>query len=478
MADALIFVEALSLAVFALVTFAFVISSIWEGEKRAAFIGGVTFSILLGGMICLLALKTVGFFQSIPGLLILLVGLVIPVAALLLLIRAGQNPRALQGTKGYIVGEVERFDERDQVFARNRSLPPSSEQYRVFYREHPQWEEHDAKRRERGGPLGIPGTIDKPYEGPNVAALFASFSIPGHLGISHIVQPKAHPHFTQGERSSISPEEATSRVKGFALHLGADLVGITELNPLWVYSRRGEIFWDNWEEWGTEIEVPHSYAIVFAMEMSRDMVWAAPHTTSAVESGAVYAKGAFIATEIASFIANLGYSATANHLRHYDVLLVPMAVDAGLGEVGRFGYLITKGFGPRVRLGCVTTDLPLIPDRPVDIGVEDFCSRCKKCAYGCPSNSIPFDAPREVNGTLRWKLKAETCFDYWGKIGTDCCLCMRVCPWSHPRTLPHRLVTELVVRNQIARRIFSPMDDLFYGRRPKPASPPKWATYT
>jgi reductive dehalogenase len=476
MADVLIFVEVLCLAVFALVTFAFVISSLWEREKRAALIGGVAFCILLGGEIGLFALKTIGFFQSTPGFLILLVGLVFPVALLLLLIRTGQNPRALQGTKGYIVGEVERFDERDQVFARNRSLPPGSEQYRMFYREHPQWEEHDAKRRERGGPLGIPGTIDKPYEGSNVAALFASFSIPPHLGSSHIVQPKAHPHFHE-ERISSTPEEATNRVKGFALHLGADFVGITELNPLWVYSRRGEIFWDNWEEWGTEIEVPHSYAIVFAMEMSRDMVWAAPHTASAVESGVVYAKGAFIATELASFIANLGYSATANHLRHYDALLVPMAVDAGLGEVGRFGYLITKEFGPRVRLGCVTTDLPIIPDRPVDIGVEDFCSRCKKCAHCCPSNSIPFDAPQETNGTLRWKLNAETCFDYWGKIGTDCCLCMRVCPWSHPRTLPHSLITGLVVRNRIARRLFSPMDDLFYGRRPKPASPPKWATY-
>jgi reductive dehalogenase len=477
MADVLIFIDALSLAVLALFTLAFVFSSLWEKERRAAIIGGMAFCILLGGEIGLFALKAVDFFQSTPGLLILLAGLVFPVGALLLLIRTGQNPRALQGTKGYILGKVRRFDERDQVFARNRSLPPGSEQYRMFYSEHPQWEERDAKRRERGGPLGVPGTIDKPHEGPNVAALFASFSIPHYLGSSHTVQPKAHPHFHE-EKVSLSPEEATSRVKGFALHLGADLVGIAEINPLWVYSRRGEIFWNNWEDWGTEIKVPQSYAIVFAMEMSRDMIWAAPHTASVVESGLIYAKGAFIATELASFIANLGYSATANHLRHYDVLLVPMAVDAGLGELGRFGFLITKELGPRVRLGCVTTDLPLLPDRPVDIGVEDFCRVCKKCAHCCPSKSIPFDAPLEVNGTLRWKLNAETCFDYWGRIGTDCCLCMRVCPWSHPRTLPHRLITELVVRNRIARRIFSPTDDLFYGKKPRPASPPKWATYT
>jgi epoxyqueuosine reductase QueG len=130
-----------------------------------------------------------------------------------------------------------------------------------------------------------------------------------------------------------------------------------------------------------------------------------------------------------------------------------------MGEVGRLGLLMTKKFDPRVRLACVTTDLPLIPDDPVDIGVEDFCRVCKRCVH-CPSKSIPFDAPREVNGTLKWKLNAETCFEYWAKNGPDCCLCMRVCPWSHPGTLPHRLIVELIVRNQIARRIFSNLDDL------------------
>lgn len=473
--DTLIFIEALFLAALALFTLTLVVSSIWEREKRAALIGGVAFLILLGGAIGLFALRAAGFFQSTSGFVILLVGLVIPVAVLLLLIGTGRNPRALQGTTGYIVGEVKKFDEREQVFSRGY-LPPDSEQYQAFYGEHPQWEEHDGERRKMGIPMGMPGAIDKPHEGPNVAALFASFSIPHHLGNPHAVQPQASPFFG-GKRMPLSPEEATERVKGLALHLGADLVGIAEINPLWVYSTRGHIKDDNWERWGSEIELSHPYAITFAIEMSRDMVWTAPHTPSVVESGLAYSQVAFVAAELASFVANLGYSATANHFQHYDVLLVPMAVDAGLGEPGRLGLLMTKEFGPRVRLGCVTTDLPLIPDGPVDIGVEDFCRVCKKCAHCCPSKSIPFDDPREVNGTLRWKVNAETCFEYWARVGTDCCLCMRVCPWSHPRTLPHRLITELVARNQVARRIFSPMDDLFYGKKPKPASPPKWATY-
>jgi hypothetical protein len=109
--------------------------------------------------------------------------------------------------------------------------------------------------------------------------------------------------------------------------------------------------------------------------------------------------------------------------------------------------------------------------------VENFCRVWKKCALCCPSKSTPFDDLVEVNGSLRWKLNAETCFDQWAKFGTDCNVCMRVCPWSHRRTWPHRVVIWVSVRNRWARRLFSVMDDLFYGRIPRPALPPKWASY-
>jgi epoxyqueuosine reductase QueG len=54
------------------------------------------------------------------------------------------------------------------------------------------------------------------------------------------------------------------------------------------------------------------------------------------------------------------------------------ASDTGLGEMGRFGYRITNELGPWVRIFAVTTDLPLVANNPVDIGVEDFCGYCKK----------------------------------------------------------------------------------------------------
>ena len=206
--------------------------------------------------------------------------------------------------------------------------------------------------------------------------------------------------------------------------------------------------------------------------MDIDLTMCAPHTPTLIESMREYAKGAFISTQLAAFVANLGYSATANHLRHYQLILPPIAVDAGLGEISRMGYLMTKEFGPRVRLGAITTDMPLIPDKPVDLGIQSFCAICKKCAVCCPSKSIPDDDPSEFNGSLRWKLNEESCFDYWAKVGTDCNVCMRVCPWSHARTWPHKLVVFLTQRNKMNQKIFAKLDDIFYGRKPKAKKPP------
>ncbi|MBW2303993.1 MAG: reductive dehalogenase [Deltaproteobacteria bacterium] len=473
----LVILTGAALTLQALIGLSFFLSSVWERERRAAILGGLQFLVMAGVFILFLYLERLGVFRSGPGPWILLCVLLAGGIIIALLVRrTAPNKRALEGTRGLIVGEVRRQDERETVFARNRSLRPGTERYSAFYREHPEYEEFDAKRRLPGGISGPPGRIDKPHEVPNVAATLAQQVIALSLSAPERVRPNTAPPL-RGKAVKISPREAALRVKGFARHMGADLVGITRVNPLWFYSNRGEIFNENWEDWGKEIPVEHEFAVVFATEMSLDMIATSPHTPTSIESNCQYAKGAAIATQLASYIANLGYSATANHFRHYEALMVPLAVDAGLGELSRMGYLVTKEFGPRVRLAAVTTNMPLVPDKPVDLGVEDFCRICKKCAVCCPSGSIPMGEQREVNGTLRWKLDAESCFEYWGKIGTGCNVCMRVCPWSHARTFPHRLIVELVSRNSLSRRLFTIMDDLFYGRIPKPRKGPEWAKF-
>ncbi len=442
----------------------FTIESLREKEPRAPAFGMIGVAFHLVAAILLLLWPA----SRLP--LTVFLGLLLA-GGLALLVPGKANSRALQGSAGFVVGDVVRADERDIVFARNRSLQPRSEAYRRYYEAHPEREAADAARRNRGGPLGKIGAIDHGYP-PNVAMVLAAFAMPVHLGPHAHVDPPP-----DAVRIEMEPERASRIVKGLARHLGADLVGICRVDSHWAYSRRGEIFYDNWAEWGAEIAAPLPFAVLLATEMDHANVGGGPHTPAVVESAVNYAKGAFIATELAQWFGGMGFRAAAHHNRHYDLLMVPLAVDAGLGEYGRLGYLVADRYGPRVRLFAVTTDMPLEPDQPVDLGVEGFCRRCLKCAHACPSRSVPEGEPVEAGGTLRWKINPETCFDYWGKVGTDCSVCMGVCPFSRPHRSLHRLVRWVLKRSPLARNTLPAIDNLIYGRKWRSRPVPDWIRY-
>ena len=271
-----VYVAAAELVILIFVCLTFFVSSIWEKEKRASVYGALQLAVPVVMLICLMVLDATGFFNTVAGGKVL-IGVIILIALAVWLIarKTEPNPRALEGTRGLITGDVKRFDERETVFTRNRHLKSGTEQYRIFYEAHPELESIDAERRKLGGVVGKPGFIDRPYEKPNLAAAMALGSLPLHLSAPAIVKPKAEPPFDNW-KIELSPEDATIRVKGFAKHLGAELVGITEINPLWTYSHRGEIFNDNWEDWGAELNLSHKYAIVFTQEMSFDTLQASP----------------------------------------------------------------------------------------------------------------------------------------------------------------------------------------------------------
>ena len=83
------------------------------------------------------------------------------------------------------------------------------------------------------------------------------------------------------------------------------------------------------------------------------------------------------------------------------------------------------------------TDLPLAPGKPIDLGVEDFCKVCRKCANTCPTNSISFGDKVVYNGIEKYKINWLTCYklrpythEYW----EDCLTCVAVCPYTKPNT--------------------------------------------
>jgi reductive dehalogenase len=231
-------------------------------------------------------------------------------------------------------------------------------------------------------------------------------------------------------------------------------------------------------EWGTPIELNHTHALAIAAEMDLDMVRHAPDSATTTETAFKYFEVARIAMMVARYINMLGYEARAHVDGNYRVLCVPIAADAGLGELGRLGLLMTPQFGPRIRLSVVTTNMPLTQDKPVTFGVQHFCRFCRKCAACCPSAAIDSGGKEIHNGVEKWQSDQERCYRFWRHQGTDCAVCMQVCPYSHPDSFLHNLVRRVIRRNALARRIALSADDLFYGRRPKArtALPPWHAT--
>jgi len=346
---------------------------------------------------------------------------------------------------------TERVDERDVMFAREEYLP-GTEKYETYYASRPHLKEVDDKLRQLPPLLKPGGRYYDPKVSREVTAVFNEIQ-----GLTTKVDGEV-----ASQRKTTEPDQLSAEIKGRVLGMGASEVGIARLNPMYVYSHVGR----GPEPWGAPIMNDHKYAIVFTLEMSYDKVCEAPRLPTVEESAARYLDSARLSIALADHIRKMGYPARA-HISdsNYQIMLPPVAVDAGLGELGRLGYLISPTYGARIRLGAVTTDLPLIPDQPITFGVREFCERCLKCAVNCPSAAIPNDERVVVRGVKKWPTNVEQCVRYWRVVGSDCGLCMKVCPYSHPPTFLHNLVRAGIKRSAFARLVSVWADDLLYGRK-------------
>ena len=436
---------------FCLAAMGFALTCLSERERRA---GLLTF--LFTGMIAVLWF---GFGAAFPGTTLSAAAAAWGAAAAAVLFVALPigKPRALEIDPS----RAERFDERHIMFGR-AELRKGTPQYEEYYtRLNPGAKETDDGIRAMPE-LGEPGAkyYDE-FDSPYMVSVFEFIDKYRHL---------AEPGEPGRNPARVDPQEATRRIKGFARHLGALDVRATRLRDYHVYSHAGR----HLANWGEEIKLPHGYAVVFSVEMSFRMVRSAPLPPTAVETSVEYMKAANIAICLATYIKNLGYNARAHLDGNYKVLTTAVAHDAGLGELGRLGLIITPKHGPRVRTAVVTTDLPLIEDPPINIGVQHFCEICKKCAENCPSQSIERGEKREVRGVRKWQSKMETCYKYWRSAGTDCAICLAVCPYSKPDTPYHRILRFFIKRNAAARRLAFFLDDVLYGKRPRHIHKPEW----
>jgi len=254
------------------------------------------------------------------------------------------------------------------------------------------------------------------------------------------------------QRRCADPERLTIEVRRVARHLGADLIGVARLDPRWIYSRAARRAGIGPEPLGKEIRILETQApgqtsdalllpthlrcvIVIAVAMDREMIATAPGLLADAATSLGYSRAAMCTLSLANYVRAIGYQAIAT--LNDTGLSVPMAVDAGLGEVGRLGLLITPEYGPCVRLAKVITDMPLLVDQPTHLGIADYCETCGICADRCPAQAISHDEPTwsghnqcNNDGTLKWYVDGLKCLRYWTVAGTSCGVCVASCPFT------------------------------------------------
>lgn len=310
---------------------------------------------------------------------------------------------------------MRRIDERDIMFAR-ANYKKGSKTYEDYYSRNPHKKAIDDSLRTRPN-LCEEGTMT--YN--EVNSKMASCAFEFLQDISHLCEKEV-----SNEKVQANTKIITKRIKGFAKHYGASVVGITKLKESHMYTHRGR----QEETYGQEIDLNHKYAIVFGYEMDENMLNRSPMISEVIETSKCYVGVSIIGMVLSYFIRSLGYDCRNHMDGNYLVMPVFLARDAGLGEIGRNTILTNKDYGSRLRLGVVTTDLELDVDEPIDFGLEDFCNMCKKCSFTCPSQSLSNECKISEDGTYNWAIDAETCYIKWRYLGTDCGMCISACPFS------------------------------------------------
>lgn len=354
---------------------------------------------------------------------------------------------------------VNRIHEADAVLSR-RLLKPGTQAYDAYYKAHPHFREADDRSRKAPGLLNENGRY---YDPGTFAASSANFQVIDFLGTLTQGVPK-------GSVSAISPQKATQFIHSWMKQTGAHAVGIAQLKDYHLYSHKGR-----GPRSGQPIKLKHTHAIALTVEMDHRMMQSAPQGTSVMESSEQYLQSGVLALKLATWIRELGYEATAHIDGNYELICPLVAVDAGLGTLGRMGLLMTPDLGPRVRISVVTTSMPLVNSSPApERSTLHFCHLCKKCASVCPAAAIPDGPMQAIDGIKRWQIHSEKCYHIWTTSGTDCGRCVSVCPFSHRDNWFHRLVRAAIKNNLLFRHLAIKLDDIFYGRKPPMRPLPEW----
>jgi len=426
----------------------FIVYSIIEHEKTAVKKGLFLFVLIF-------PIMSIHSMNIIPFLIQLTFIVIFSTCFIIIFLPFGNKPVSFEIPD-------KKFDERDIMFSR-MELQNKTEKFDQYYQMRPENKPVDDLFRKEPGLLNPKSKLYNPFLFHAAAASFSTVKL---------LQPLVEKSGQQKKSVEYTESEISGFIKNWVIKLGAENVGVTLLKPHHIYSHIGR-----GEDYGKVVELNHKYAIAFTVEMNHDSLSHAPQAPIIAESAQQYLNAGTIAIQLAEFIRSMGFDARAHIDANYRVICPAVAMDAGLGTIGRMGLLMTPKHGPRVRIGVVTTDLKMeINTKLIDSSVIQFCEMCKKCAVNCPSNSISFESSKKEKIHQRWTINHEKCFTYWTRVGTDCGRCIAVCPYAHNNNFAHNLVRYFLQINSFNRWAALKLDNYFYGIKPAIIPMKSWMT--
>ena len=250
-----------------------------------------------------------------------------------------------------------------------------------------------------------------------------------HIKKSIAFENKPHRQVA-GNKIEKTAAEWSASIKEFALQNGADLVGIKRMNSDWVFEG---------------FEVREKWIIIMGFQMDYEELSKAPEPEGGTEVLRVYANGQETAWKMTEWLISSGWDAKGFCGPDASpVSMLPAALAAGFGELGKHGSIINRELGSNLRLAYVLTDIPLQEDAEDSFGADDFCTRCQICTRACPPRAILPDK-QMVRGVEKWYVDFDKCVPYFNDY-VGCGICIAVCPWSRPDVRPKLLAKMLKKR--------------------------------
>lgn len=133
-----------------------------------------------------------------------------------------------------------------------------------------------------------------------------------------------------------------------------------------------------------------------------------------------------------------------------------VAERAGIGFSGKNTLIITPEFGSFVYLGELITNIPFVPDKPL----EDSCGDCRICLDACPTGALVQAGQLNSNKCLAFLTQTKDFLpdEYRETLGTriyGCDTCQAVCPWN--KRIDFHLHPEFEPEPEIAKPKLKPM---------------------